>query len=368
MKQGWINKSIDQIFEDYLVDKESTIVLVENNNNNSHQDLIDQEYAMTTPNKDDIVIIKDIIANNKYQHTGYIFNGSDWVALDGNYSAENIYFDEDFIFTEDIGTITIPESGSVTVSASGKNLKEFLSTLFAKEENPIITMPSASIKLNPVTTEYEVGTVYTPKYSITFNPGSYSFGPDSTGVVATYEVEDTFGNMSSAASGSFTSFDIKDDTSYAISAKVSHSDGVIPKTNLQNNYLDGQITANTLATISTNKVKGYRNYFYGTTEDKGELNSEIIRNLKGKSRNKTFSINVPENALRVLFAFPKVSDEDDFVSAKNVNAMNGETKPRFKKQIVSVYGANDKDPIDYNVFVLDYVDPTTVTNVYDITL
>ena len=46
--------------------------------------------------------------------------------------------------------------------------------------------------------------------------------------------------------------------------------------------------------------------------------------------------------------------------------MNSESKPRFQKQIVSVAGANGYSPIDYNVFVLDYIDPATATNVYDI--
>jgi hypothetical protein len=48
--------------------------------------------------------------------------------------------------------------------------------------------------------------------------------------------------------------------------------------------------------------------------------------------------------------------------------MNSEVKPRFQKQIVSVAGANNYAPIDYNVFVLDYANPTTNTNVYNITL
>lgn len=322
---------------------------------------------MTDPVVGDIIIIKDIISSNKYQHTGYVYDGENWVAMDGNYNAENIYFDKDFIFTEDIGTIKIPEEGNITVAAAGKNLKEFLSTVFAKEENPIITLPSATIKLNPITNLYEVGTEYTPQYSIVFNAGSYSYGPTPTGVTATYKVTDTIGNNTlDTFFGTFDTITIDDDTEYSISAEVSYSDGVIPKTNLQNDYPNGQIKAGTLPMLTTTTVKGYRNFFYGTLPDKSELNSDIIRGLSGKTTNKTFSINVPVGAHRVLFAFPKVSDDDDFNSAKNVNAMNSESKPRFQKQIVSVAGTNGYSPIDYNVFVLDYIDPATATNVYDI--
>jgi hypothetical protein len=42
--------------------------------------------------------------------------------MDGNYRADNVYFDEDFIFTKPIGTVSIPSSGNKTVSAAGKNL------------------------------------------------------------------------------------------------------------------------------------------------------------------------------------------------------------------------------------------------------
>jgi hypothetical protein len=43
--------------------------------------------------------------------------------MDGNYNADNVYFDDDFIFTESVGTVVIPESGSTKVAAAGKNIK-----------------------------------------------------------------------------------------------------------------------------------------------------------------------------------------------------------------------------------------------------
>jgi hypothetical protein len=298
ISQKWVNKSVDEIFADFITTTEATIVSIENVNNNTHQDLIDQEFAMTDPVVGDIVIVKDIISSDKYQHTGYVYDGENWVAMSGNYNAENIYFDEDFIFTEDVGTIKIPEEGNITVAAAGKNLKEFLSTVFAKEENPIVTPPSATIKLNPITNLYEVGTEYTPQYFITFNAGSYSYGPTPTGVTATYKVTDTIGNNTlNTFSGTFDTITIDDDTEYSINAEVSYSDGVIPKTNLQNDYPDGQIKAGILPILTTTAtVKGYRNFFYGTLPDKPELTSDIIRGLTGKTTNKTFSINVPVGA------------------------------------------------------------------------
>jgi hypothetical protein len=33
--------------------------------------------------------------------------------MDGNYNAENVYFSKNMIFTEPVGTITIPSSGRI---------------------------------------------------------------------------------------------------------------------------------------------------------------------------------------------------------------------------------------------------------------
>jgi hypothetical protein len=149
-----------------------------------------------TPVTDDILIIKDLIANDKYAHTAYVYSGIKWEAMDGNYDAENVYFKDDFIFTEPVGTVTIPASGNVVVPAAGKNVKEFLTTLFAQEENPDIIPPSVDIYLTSTTTSYEVGSTFSPGYTIRFYGGSYEFGP-VTGVEMTNRaIQDTLGNKS----------------------------------------------------------------------------------------------------------------------------------------------------------------------------
>jgi hypothetical protein len=55
--------------------------------------------------KGDIIIIKDNIAEDKWQHTSYVYNGSEWAAMDGNYDAENVYFSDDILVTTKVGTI-----------------------------------------------------------------------------------------------------------------------------------------------------------------------------------------------------------------------------------------------------------------------
>ena len=54
----------------------------------------------------DIGIVKVSISEDKYQYTAYVYNGSQWAAMDGNYSPDSIYFEEDLVVTSPIGTIT----------------------------------------------------------------------------------------------------------------------------------------------------------------------------------------------------------------------------------------------------------------------
>lgn len=79
--------------------------------------------AGVTAEKDDIFVVKALIAGGKYSYTAYVYDGSVWAAMDGNYSAENVYFADDLTYTAAIGVLTVPSSGSGTIAASGKNVK-----------------------------------------------------------------------------------------------------------------------------------------------------------------------------------------------------------------------------------------------------
>ena len=46
-------------------------------------------------NAGDSAIVKHLIYGDKYQYTAYVYDGTNWAAMDGNYSAENIYFADD---------------------------------------------------------------------------------------------------------------------------------------------------------------------------------------------------------------------------------------------------------------------------------
>ena len=75
------------------------------------------------------------VANNKYSYTGYVYDGTKWKAMDGNYNAKNVYFDDEFTYTVAIGTLAAPSGGSAkTVNmAAGKSVQQFMSALMAKK-------------------------------------------------------------------------------------------------------------------------------------------------------------------------------------------------------------------------------------------
>lgn len=243
--------------------------------------------------RDDIFVIKTQIGESgKYSHTAFVYDGSNWGAMDGNYNAENVIFDQDFTVTENIGAFVIPDGqNNATLNAAGKNLKEVLMSLLAQELQPIRESAPAitvSIKANNTTTRsYEVGTSVTPSWTASLSAGSYTYGP-ATGVTAkTWTITDTKGNTASSDKGSFDAFVVADGENYTITAAVTHDDGAMPLTNLGNEIEDGdpdykvRIKENSTAAKTSLAITGFRPYFYGAVNTKligadGKVDTSLI--------------------------------------------------------------------------------------------
>ena len=287
-------------------------------------EVIERVLSGASPNKDDIFVVKTLISGDKYSFTAYVYNGTAWAAMDGNYNAENVYFDEDLLTTSEVGNITLT-NGQATIPSTGKNLKEVFQTIFVEEKNPTITQPSVSLTFAQAKA-YEVGESVTPQYSASLNPGSYQYGP-ATGVTATeWQITDTAGHSASTASGQFDPVAVADDTNYTITAQATHGAGATPKTNVGNDYAAGAIQAGTKSKTSS-AITGYRNSFYGTVTAKDAVTSAIIRGLAGKSgkalaNGATFNVSIPVGALRVIIAYPATLR--DVTSIQDVNGMSAE--------------------------------------------
>lgn len=337
---------------------EATIVTIENEDSEiMHQELIEQTTQGWLPCSGDIIIIKDIVIGDKWQYTSYVYNGSTWAAMDGNYNAENVYFDSDFTFTTPVGTVTIPSSGNKVVSAAGMNIKDFLASIFAEEQNPTTSNPSIAFTTPSSDVSYEVGTKVTPEYALSFNNGSYTYN-SNTGVTATgWSVSD--GTITrTTQNGKMEEIQVIDNMNYKMTATATYSDGIIPTNNLGKEYADGQIKAGTTDSVTSKAIKGYRQCFAGGDVTGSELTSNFIReNLAGKGNgasNRTFTWSASDLAgiKRYIIALP-VSGGKSVTSAIITSSMNADATADYVKQTatIEVEGANGYTAVDYNIWI-----------------
>ena len=86
---------------------------------------------------DDVAIVKREIADGKLSHTAYIYNGEAWAAMDGNYSAANVYLNEDVTVTTKTGELAVN-----TVVEAGTSLQDMLVQMLSQSKDPSKTNPS----------------------------------------------------------------------------------------------------------------------------------------------------------------------------------------------------------------------------------
>ena len=276
----WVAKSLDDVIDLILGNvtlSDTKVYQVVLEIDEAHQDAIARVVGGELPNPGDIAIVKDEFVSGKIEHTAYVYDKDieSWVAMDGNYNANNVYFDEDFVFTKSVGTVAIPSSGNIKVDAAGKNLKEFFAALFAAEEktNLIQTEPYVSSLTIGGAGSYEVGSVINPTYSAVFNAGSYKYGPSPTGAsVSGWNITSTNGdNLTNAeASGNLNTVNVKADTYISFTATANYDAGQYAKTNL-GNISTLRINAGSKSKTETGKIQGYRNTFYGSIDNKNDL-------------------------------------------------------------------------------------------------
>lgn len=305
--------------------------------------------------KNDVAIVKVLIANDKYEYTAFIYDGSTWAAMDGNYSAENVYFKSDFIFTENVGTVKIPETGSIEVEAAGLNVAEFFNKLFSATRDPVITPVELQADLSNTNTVYEVGSKVTPKYTSTFTPGDYEFGPDTEVTVLSYSATDSFGNKTTGASGAMPEFTITDNTQYNIVVTANYTDGAKAFNNLQQ-VTDLQIKAGSISD-ATNFIRGYRYTFVGVDNSTGAIDSTVVRRLANSwnyNTRKTITVDAEtiDNPTRIIIAIPVNNARKGAFEVIMPESMNYNCTADYVQQDnVMVEGANGATAVEYNVWV-----------------
>lgn len=341
---------------------EDTIKGIINNNRSDFTEVVPNEgetdaqalaRAITNPKKGDMAVVVRTFVEGKESYTAYIHDGTGFKAMDGNYSADNVYFDKDLTYTANIGVLTVPSSGSGTIQASGKNVKEVLAGILAKEKNPSATAPAVTIGTQTNFGTFEIGTKKNLVYSATLSAGSYTYGP-ATGVTAkTWEVTCTGVIGSKAtASGTFENV-IAEATPKTVTVKATYDAGAIPVTNLGNPYPTGQIKAGSASKTSSSLV-GVRYMFWGPMADaSAELNSANIRALahnKASGTGNLSTFGAGAGAKKVVVAVPAGRRITKVIMP---SALNADVTSLFVKQgtQVQVQGANAYAAAAYDVYV-----------------
>lgn len=309
--------------------------------------------VITNPKKGDMAVVVRTFVEGKQSYTAYIHDGTGFKAMDGNYSAENVYFDEDFTYTANIGVLTVPGSGSGTIQASGKNVKEVLAGILAKEKNPSATAPAVTIGTQTNFGTFEIGTKKNLVYGATLSAGSYTYGP-ATGITAkTWEATCTgVAGSKTTASGTFENV-VAEAASKTITVKATYDAGAIPVTNLGNPYPAGQIKAGSASKVSGSLV-GVRYMFWGPMVDaSAELNSANIRALahnKASGTGNLSTFGAGAGAKKVVVAVPAGRRITKVIMP---SALNADVTSLFVKQgtQVQVQGANAYAAAAYDVYV-----------------
>ena len=358
----------------------------------------------------DVAIVKAVIAGDKVSYTSYVYDdeldvknedgtypeGSTygWSAMDGNYSASNVFIKKGIKLTKEVGNYAKDYN-----IAAGTSLETILSGLLQKEAEPSVTKPSASISVSGGSGE--VGTQYTvPTAKLSIGGvGSYTYGP-ATGVV--FNIGDiklaegaeptTASNYTtntakvSAKTDNLLSLKATGDkatygdtaTTYTFSGSASYQAATAsPITNLGNPSKTQSAIAAGSCTIDdkTATFSGWRKWFKGG-DTATDFNSATIRKLTNSTAaitNHTFELKAADYAgcSRIVIAIPTAAKKK-ISSVLLKSSSNADITGEFKKintadNVISVEGANGYTAASYDVW--EYK-PASLdsTEVYTITI
>ena len=355
----------------------------------------------------DVAIVKATIAEGKYSYTSYVYDavldveGEDstfgWSAMDGNYSAANVFLKDKITLAGDYGkdsrNDSITSIGNLRIGdeiAAGTSLQSLLMDMLSQRLQPSATptQPAASITLytdgstKKVTAGVvEVGTTINPYYVASLSAGSYTYGP-ATGITATsYAVSstgrktvdgataDTAEDSATTASGSFDSFIVDDDTSYKLSVSIPHGEGAAAVDNLGSPAdPEVKIAAGT-KTASSGTVSGYRAWFCGykngtnALADATAITGAQIRAL-GNSANGSWKSSMDVAQMKqMFFAAPAGKGYKPVIKDSATKAPQTVEGPIT----VAVEGKDGFTAIDYDVWYVANASAADGTATLDIT-
>ena len=283
----------------------------------------------------DVAIVKSTFADGKISYTSYVYDveldvegentSHGWSAMDGNYSASNVFLKNEITLAGDFEKVGNMSKGDTV--AAGTSLESLFGSILQQELSPKASLPTAEITVSGG--NGEVGSSYTlPTATLKITGvGSYTYGPETGITFAVDNVslscgDQTVKNTSVMAKDSTIKLQATDtatlytDTAkkYVFSGTASHTEGATPVTNLGNNYADAKIAAGEIEIVDkTATFTGWRRIFGGGTTAE-TLNSAAIRALAQLKKTtdsvptisggKGIVFNAAKGSTKVVFAYP----------------------------------------------------------------
>lgn len=255
------------------------------------------------------------------------------------------------------------------------DIQSILVSALSKDVNPTATAPYiSSVSLTGAGAK-EVGTEFTPSYTVNYTDGSYKLvvdgkttSTDANCTATGYSVSDTNGGSATTATGSFTKFTVTESTNYSVSATVSYGQGDMPKTYLGNDYDAVRIAAGTTPSKKSTAVTGYRAFFYGykgaseVIADPTAITSAQVRGLGNNGR--SFPATLTTNQMQqIFFACPAGT----YSTCTVINSTNGAPQTVKKVTGIMVEGANGYTAASYDVFYVSNAGPEGGSTKFNLT-
>ena len=409
-----INLSIDGLDNDIAFlssDLSSTVIThtVAVTDVRTVEEIVADDYSTTAWNTGDIFIVKRHIYDladedvpgteleNRYEYTAYVFNKSagasgEWRAMDGNYSAENIYLTKDYTLDGDYTAVGNFLKSSKKIESKGKTLHWLLENMFDTTILPKLgAAPSFTIALTNNGT-YEVGETITPRYTLTYSAGKYSYTWNNTTPAdgTTLQQADVKSNQTGSPTDTKTtsvtntafsqSYKLTNGQTITLTASnVKYNQGAIPVDSKGVQHSDlrraaGDLTAKT----TSNSIVGKYRYFYAQSSfptktdgsgrlyiDGGDVNSDDVRALLST---KVFTIAAGSTAINTAAGMTQFAIACPGTSGINSIVVSQASPPidlTMKKTDITIKDAGGSD-VSYKLFYIVNGEAALNANTYTI--
>ena len=293
--------------------------------------------ASYTLTKHDICIVQCKIGETtSRQYTSYVYNGGKWEAMDGNYSAANVFLSQDMVITKTFGRHTVT-SGNKTAYTKGTSIEYILTDAFKESSYGTVDTPSYTFTTSDASGEVGASAdTPTATFKVT-DVGSYQYGPD-TGITFSasfsggtkWENNESVDNSISGTSmGDDAELSLQYTTTttnskgeavtvstvtftdapqkFTFSGTYSYTQGAeaLNNMNQKSGYRISSVLEQSLSTEST--YAGWRYMYYGGAA--GESAANIVKaSNKEQFSSGTHYFTVPAGAKCVVFAVPANSN------------------------------------------------------------